>query len=363
MTNDYIFLASQDGGGGAENVIKTFALGFSERGVNTLLVNLRSNFFSRRKIGRLNVISLGKRKARNSIFSLGKILIKNKKSKFICSGPEVSIVLYLSSIIFFKKIIFFIRPVLELDKEVKDGSFLFNFLYKKAILNSAGMIFQSEKIKFSFKNFNKNTNKTNFICLNPVRSDFIKRLQQERNLKPFNKKNILFLGRLESQKNPMKCIEIFKEIHNFDKNYSLRMIGDGSLKSKIKKKISTFNLDLKKSIEIFQYNSEIFSELFSAELLLITSEYEGLSNTMLEKLFLNGNVLISNKIHLPDTLSSNRNIFIYNSEWDNLKIAQHYLDLISNFESQNIIDINKQIEYFHHKPINHLLNKLNEYSK
>ena len=138
-------------------------MGFSERGVNTLLVNLRSNFFSRRKIGRLNVISLGKRKARNSIFSLGKILIKNKKSKFICSGPEVSIVLYLSSIIFFKKIIFFIRPVLELDKEVKDSSILFNFLYKKAILNSAGMIFQSEKIKFHLKISSKQNEAALFV--------------------------------------------------------------------------------------------------------------------------------------------------------------------------------------------------------
>ena len=124
----------------------------------------------------------------------------------------------------------------------------------------------------------------------------------------------------------MKCIEIFKEIHNFDKSYSLRMMGDGSLIPKIKEEISKFDPELRNSIKIFSHNVEIFSELFSAELLLISSEYEGLSNAMLEKLLLKVNVLISNKIELTDNVSSNSNILVYNTEWNNSKIAKYYLD-------------------------------------
>ena len=363
MINDYIFLASQEGGGGAENVIKTFAIGFSEKGLSTLLIHLRSSLQIRKQIGSLNVISLGKKKARNSIFALGKIISKNKESKYVCSGPEVSIVLYLSSIIFFRKIKFFIRPVLEFDKEIKDSGFLFNFFYKKALINSSGLIFQSENIKKSFSNFIKNPKKANFICSNPVKFELIKKVQQEKNLKPsIKKKKVLFLGRFEPQKNPMKCIEIFKEIHNFDKSYSLRMMGDGSLIPKIKEEISKFDPELRNSIKIFSHNVEIFSELFSAELLLISSEYEGLSNAMLEKLFLKGNVLISNKIDLPDNVSSNSNIFVYNTEWNNSKIAKYYLDSVSNLKPQNPLDFDKQIQDFHRNPINFLHSKLNDYS-
>ena len=363
MINDYIFLASQEGGGGAENVIKTFAIGFSEKGLSTLLIHLRSKLQSRKKIGVLNVISLGKKKARNSIFALGKIISKNKKSKYVCSGPEVSIALYVSSIIFFKKIKFFIRPVLEFDKEVKGSGFLFNFFYKKALLNSSGLIFQSEKIRKSFDNFIKNPTKPNFICLNPVKFELVKKVQQQKNIKPSIKnKKILFLGRFEPQKNPMKCIEIFKEIHNFDKSYSLRMMGDGSLSSIMKNEISKFDPELRNSIKIFPYNSEIFSELFSAELLLISSEYEGLSNAMLEKLFLKGNVLISNKIDLPDIVSLNTNIFVYNSEWNNSKIAEYYLEAARDINPQEPLDFNKQIQDFHQNPINFLFSKLNDYS-
>ena len=83
---------------------------------------------------------------------------------------------------------------------------------------------------------------------------------------------------------------------------------------------------------------------------------------MLEKLFLKGNVLISNKIDLPDIVSLNTNIFVYNSEWNNSKIAEYYLEAARDINPQEPLDFNKQIQDFHQNPINFLFSKLNDYS-
>ena len=83
---------------------------------------------------------------------------------------------------------------------------------------------------------------------------------------------------------------------------------------------------------------------------------------MLEKLFLKGNVLISNKIDLPDIVSLNTNIFVYNSEWNNSKIAEYYLEAASDLIPQEPLDFDKQIQDFHQNPINFLFRKLNDYS-
>ncbi len=51
-------------------------------------------------------------------------------------------------------------------------------------------------------------------------------------------KIILFIGRLEKQKNPLLAIDILKEVMNYDKNYHMVIIGKGILKDQLIKKIN-----------------------------------------------------------------------------------------------------------------------------
>lgn len=57
-----------------------------------------------------------------------------------------------------------------------------------------------------------------------------------------NDKIILFVGRMETQKKPLIAIDILMKLIEDDKNYKLIMIGTGSLKSEVNKKIYMNNL-------------------------------------------------------------------------------------------------------------------------
>lgn len=56
-------------------------------------------------------------------------------------------------------------------------------------------------------------------------------------------KIILFIGRLDKQKNPLLAIDILKKLLSYDKNYKMIMIGKGILKKNILEKINENNLN------------------------------------------------------------------------------------------------------------------------
>lgn len=49
-----------------------------------------------------------------------------------------------------------------------------------------------------------------------------------------DEKIILMIGRLETDRNPMDCIPVFKKIYHTDPSYRFLIIGDGNLKDKLK---------------------------------------------------------------------------------------------------------------------------------
>lgn len=60
---------------------------------------------------------------------------------------------------------------------------------------------------------------------------------------PLDKKILIFVGRLEDYKNPVKAILLMKALKDIDKNYLLIIIGQGSLKDKIDNLIREYKLE------------------------------------------------------------------------------------------------------------------------
>jgi glycosyltransferase involved in cell wall biosynthesis len=82
--------------------------------------------------------------------------------------------------------------------------------------------------------------------------------------------NILWIGRLESQKDPLLAL---KTLQALDASAHLTMLGDGSLRADIGHQIAV--LKLKDRVSLAGHVREIESYLASADALLITSRYEG----------------------------------------------------------------------------------------
>ncbi len=88
------------------------------------------------------------------------------------------------------------------------------------------------------------------------------------------------VGRFEKAKNHIFLIEVFLEISEINKNAKLLLVGDGTLKKEIEKKVKEFNIDDK---VIFMGAKTDVNELLQAmDVFLFPSLYEGLGISVIE---------------------------------------------------------------------------------
>lgn len=95
-----------------------------------------------------------------------------------------------------------------------------------------------------------------------------------------NNKVVIAVGRLTEQKNFEALIDIWKEIADKNPNWILRVIGDGPLRDKLLNKIK--ELKLEDSIELKSFNNNIEKEYCMADILVMTSIYEGFGLVLVE---------------------------------------------------------------------------------
>ncbi len=88
--------------------------------------------------------------------------------------------------------------------------------------------------------------------------------------------------RLEPQKNLDLMIDGFAEFSKNFPDYELHIYGDGYLKSHYEQKIKDIRMEEK--ISIFPFSTDIHSIMASSLAYISTSDYEGISNSMLESL-------------------------------------------------------------------------------
>ncbi|SKB81157.1 Glycosyltransferase involved in cell wall bisynthesis [Soonwooa buanensis] len=107
-----------------------------------------------------------------------------------------------------------------------------------------------------------------------------------------NKKNdLIFVGRLDSDKNVQESLEILKNVNL--KNFKFKIIGDGPTKSKLEKYLED-NTDLKNKVELLGAKNldEIYEALSNSKAFLFTSKTECLPTVLIEA-NLTANALIS----------------------------------------------------------------------
>lgn len=95
-----------------------------------------------------------------------------------------------------------------------------------------------------------------------------------------NKRVILFVGRLAYEKNLDSLIEIFKSVHEEDPTVKLVVVGGGYLESEFKSRIK--QLDLESFVELCGVVNNVEDFMSKADLLLLTSHWEGLPMSILE---------------------------------------------------------------------------------
>ena len=147
------------------------------------------------------------------------------------------------------------------------------------------------------KNYENNNNSTNKI------------------IKP-KKVRVISVCRFVSQKNIKDTLKIAHKIKNVD----FYIIGNGPLWNEIKNIISKRKI---KNVNLLGEKQDVFRYLYSSDIFLSTSLYEGLPISILEAMSIGLPILASNVVGNRDTIENGKSGFLY--ELENIEMAVSYL--------------------------------------
>lgn len=173
------------------------------------------------------------------------------------------------------------------------GKLIRNFYYKRA----DKFVFQT---KSYLKYFNDKIIKNAYIIPNMISDEYlIDTYKYKRN------KKIVSVGRLEKQKNYKLLINSFNNLSSKYKDYKLEIYGNGKEFGNIQKYIN--KLSLNDRVKIYRGVKDIKSKIYNASLFVLSSKYEGVSNSLIEAMALGIPVIATNSsLGIKDLLYNNK---------------------------------------------------------
>ena len=91
---------------------------------------------------------------------------------------------------------------------------------------------------------------------------------------------VIFVGRLDPQKNPIFLLEIFAELKKIKPMAKLLVVGDGILRDEMNDKIK--ELDIMDSVDMLGSRKDVSQLLQAADVFLLPSKFEGLGIVLIE---------------------------------------------------------------------------------
>ncbi len=281
-------------GGGAEGICINIANAFARSGwrVDLVVLNLKDEVYIDRISKDVNLIVLHVNNARYSIFPLMKYLYLKKPKTFLVFNHELAVVLValrfilrLNIKIIARNISIFSYKIDEIKKKGFWGRFILLPLIKYFFKKVDHVINQSQNMQEDLVKLYPNLDSCSSIIYNPI-STYIGEYINKNNLTKIKKKNyLLCVGRLEPVKAIHYAIEGFAGIANQFPNLRLKIVGKGILEGELKQKAIDFSISNKVDFEGFQ--KDIIPYYLYAKATILTSQYEGYPNVLLESIAMN----------------------------------------------------------------------------
>jgi len=134
-------------------------------------------------------------------------------------------------------------------------------------------VFQTNEEK---EYFSKRIQKKGYVIKNPLHPNLPKPFEGEK------RKTVVAVARLEEQKNLPLLINAFEEFSKKHSDYTLEIYGDGSLKNALNDMIE--KKGLKNKVKLMGFSMNVYSDINDCTMFVSSSNYEGISNAMLEAL-------------------------------------------------------------------------------
>jgi glycosyltransferase involved in cell wall biosynthesis len=332
MNKKILFLLPDFNGGGAEGVFVQLANYFSLKHQVHFMV-LNSYGPNLRKLNTsIKIIELKKNSSIRSIFKINNYIKKNNID--VAIGTLAMAYAVSVANIFGSKNCKYIARVGSIVSSNLSNLGLFKksilIFYQKTLNFSDIIITQSKSMDEDLKNY---INKKTKVIYNPISLKNILSLSEEKSSIKLDSKflNIVSVGRLAHEKDYKTAILSIAKLKNKIKNIKYFILGEGELKEELIK--YSISLGINEDVVFTGHLKNPFPIIKNANLLLLTSLYEGFSNVILESLALKTPVVAT------DSPGGNREI-ILNSENGFLAKTGNSDDIV-----QKIMLINKQPNY------------------
>lgn len=307
---------------GAERVIARLANYYAEIGYHVDIIVLLVNDCEYKLHSNVHIISLvreNKSRYQNTLYWISHIrtyIKREQPSHIISFSMYVNIFTLIACAGLKTDILISERNDPSSDGRSAFDRFLTNILYSKA----DKVVFQTKRARSCFS---KRIRKNSRIIYNPVE---VTCLASEK-----KSEKIVTVGRLEPQKNQKLLITAFKEVSNIYTGLILEIYGKGSLKEELVNLVKKLNLQDKVR---FQGNvTNIHERIKDAKAFILSSDYEGLSNALLEAMMM-GIPCISTRCAGSDEIIRNKENGILVNINDKQDLQMAILELLGNEELQ-----------------------------
>lgn len=275
------------GNGGAENVTFRYASILRRAGENCCALILQSPGDQQGispDVPEGMDVEIQESRTRYYIFRLNSFLARVKPDIVFCSMPDRSIMLLLLKRmhIYHGKII--IRDCNMPSRHRRIIRILSRLLYRSA----DAVIAQTDEMKQEMKLIYKLRDEAITVIHNPLNSERLQKMMEKGPIKmDHNYKNYISVGRLSSQKNQILLLDAFAELLKTQPKSRLYIVGGENEKEYAKQVYDTATtLGINNSVFFEGFRTNPIQYLMAADVYVLSSDYEGMPNSMLEAMYI-----------------------------------------------------------------------------
>lgn len=272
-TNEIIFISNEVANGGAGRVISILANSFTRKGHHVSVYSFNNRYKTYPMDSLVKQIFLTIRHKQKLINKLDRILQlrqvfkKSPGAAIIAFEYFVNMQTIIAGLGLRNKIVISERN----DPAQQDGrriiKYMRDFLYRFADV----LVCQTPDAKAYFP---KAIQKKTVVIANPIQKELPASIRGEQ------KKEIVYFGRLEKQKNLPLLIDAFALLHKEHPEFALSLYGDGSEKHRLE--IYLADKNLQNYVSLHGSILDIHQKIRDCTMFVSSSDYEGLSNSMIE---------------------------------------------------------------------------------
>jgi len=269
------FVISAMNGGGAERVLATLANRYVQQGDEITILMVAGDESAYPLDEKVNILSIGQPSHGNPLVQVKRLWAMRRYFKqhrddvLVSFGTEINLFTIISSLGLKNKVI-----VSERNDPNKCGyKWIRNVVYSLC----KGFVFQTEDAR---KCFSDKIQKNGVVIPNPIRKQLPEPFLSGATDDGQREKKIAAVGRLEPQKNHRLLLNAFLGFHKTYPEWELHIFGKGKLEQELKQQARELGIEKKVIFEGFR--SDILETIRSYGMYVLSSDYEGISNSLME---------------------------------------------------------------------------------